>query len=220
MRHRARLGLCDLGVGGRVDDRHRRRDHLAVEVEVHDERIQSVRGDVDRRREVAEVDAAADEGVWSELVLPVLAVRRAVAGGHVEVVADDLESVGAFHLGRRLADADSLLDLGAPGAESNPMNQVGRFSSDVDPVGRGWRVEGGGWRLRLRGGCRRGGALRRGGAGGREEEAQRAYPEAYQILTSWPALSHTVSPPAARGPLPCRQSIRPTRLERSGHNYR
>src|ERR1043166_4959075 len=100
--HDARHDARHLGHRRCVDDRHGGRNHIAVQVEVGRYGVQAVRGDVDRRREVAEEDPGADERIGAQFVLPVFPVGDAVAGRHVEILAvpRDDETVGTLHLGR------------------------------------------------------------------------------------------------------------------------
>src|SRR4051812_25441850 len=120
----------------RVHDRHGRWYHIAVQVEVRRVGVQAIRRDIDRRWKIAEQEALPNERVGTELVLPVLAVREAVARRHEEelAVARDRETVRAFHLRRQLADRNRLLDHKSVGTESKTLDEVRRLGTDVQPV--------------------------------------------------------------------------------------
>src|SRR3954463_10355983 len=140
----------------RVHDRHRRRYHIAVQVEVRRVGVQAVGRDIDRRWKIAEQEALPNERVGTELVLPVLAVREAVARRHEEelAVAGDRETVRAFHLRRQLADRNRLLDYKSVRTKSKTLDEVRRLGADVQPVVVRrlcrWRHGSRRWRTRAR----------------------------------------------------------------------
>ncbi len=151
VRHRARHDARDFGGVRRVDDRHRGRHHVAVQVEVHRERVQAVRRDVDRRGEVAERECRRRRACRCPSVVLPAACRRAGRGPSScrGTCRRARSPARAGPPSRSAARRWSIVcSTTVPsGPKRIRWMGVGRFGADVDPVGA--RRAPGGLRLRL-----------------------------------------------------------------------
>ena len=100
---------------------------LAVEIEVYDERIETIWRQVDGGGKVAQERGLFDHRVRAGLDLPEFSVGHAVAGGHIQVstVSRHPKPVRTFGLNLHLADRDRSVDGGAVGTESDEVDEVG-----------------------------------------------------------------------------------------------
>src|SRR5215203_4203006 len=141
VRHRARRDARDLRHLIHVHDRHGRRLHLAVQVEVHDVRVEPVGRDLERRGERAERDGAT-QGIADGAELPQLAVRKPVRGGDVVVpfVGRQCDAVWADRLGGISSDLRCALDPRAARPEPNERDTVVPFARHEQQIVDRWRL--------------------------------------------------------------------------------
>ena len=126
MRHRAGLNARHFGHGGRRDDGHRRRHHIAVQIEIYDEKKISVGRNINCRRKIPERWFAQNAIIFGRILLN---QTKWTAMRHRNIVElpigrddDAMRSVNGY---RHVAGLQFMVDARALWSEANQSDLVG-----------------------------------------------------------------------------------------------
>ena len=126
VRHRAGLNARHFSHRRRRNDRDRRRHHVAVQVEIHDEKKIAVGRNINRRRKIAERRLAQNAVIFGR-VLPDQTKRTAVRDRNIiELpVGRDDDAMRPVDVYRHVAGLQIVIDARALWSEANQGDLVG-----------------------------------------------------------------------------------------------